>query len=399
MSDHSDTQQYHLEAEARLRAALRYCQDMLSVIPPRRDLHKGTELANAWALVTVSYSGIEQSLKLLLAQRDRLTVSAWRCSATGKRFRNSHGLRKLFDAVDEQARTTAAEYYKRFRSLHNYINSPSLEEYLTEASRGERGYGLWGYVLVEDSSELPGASFDAMLAVWASLLEVIECRNGRRRPVVMPDVRLSKAVLKACPAALREQMAQYDHPLNALADITWKNYRNVSMTGGEEDIRTWLSTASSNDRDLSFFVMRARGQAFSGIGVRWNKTNNRFETIPWNLPLIERVDKPKRLHTIECDVAAMRIALLKALHPSDFSVTERLLDIESVRGSHSPRWQCTLKAERHAGGRVSIEVWENAADFGQLLHVKTSKGFEEHVDAKHWKTVKLMGWTEASPDA
>lgn len=142
MSEQSDMRQYHLEAAARLRAALRYCQHMLCAIPPKHDLHEGTELANAWALVTVSYSGIEQSLKLLLAQRDRLTVSEWRCSATGKRFRDSHGLRKLFDAIDEQARTTAAEYFKRFQSLHNYINSSSLEEYLAEASIGGRGYGL-----------------------------------------------------------------------------------------------------------------------------------------------------------------------------------------------------------------------------------------------------------------
>ena len=398
MSKPSDTRPYHLEAAARLRTALRYCQNMLSAIPPRHDLHEGTELANAWALVTVSYSGIEQSLKLILAQRDRLTVSEWRRSATAKRLRNSHGLRGLFDAIDEQAQETTAEYYKRFRSLHNYISTPSLEEFLTEASAEASsggGYGLWRYVLVEFPSELPSASFDAMLAVWASLLEVIECRNGRRRPFVMPDVRLSRAVLKACPVAFREQMTQYDHPLNALADISWKSYRNIPMTAGiEKDAHTWLSTASSNDRDFNFLVIRARGQAFSGIGVRWNKTSSRFETIPWNLPLIERFDKPRRLRTIECNVDAMRIALLKALHPSGFSVRERLLDINSLRGSRSSRWQCTLKAEKDAGSRASIEIWESAADLGRLLHVKTSKKFEEHVDPKQWQGVELMGWTE-----
>lgn len=239
-----------------------------------------------------------------------------------------------------------------------------------------------------------------MLAVWDSLLEVIECRNGRPRPVVMPDVRLSEAVLKACPAAFREQMEQYDHPLNALADRTWKDYRNQLKTGGiEEDIRSWLSTASSNDRDLSYFVMRARGQTLSGIGVRWNTANDRFDTIPWNLPLIERVDKPKELRTIECEVVAMRIALLKAIHPSGLTVMERLLDIDRaddrVRRSRSPKWQCTLRAEKHAGDSASIEVWENGADLGRLLHVKTSDRFEEHVDPKEWRRVKLMGWTEA----
>ena len=394
------TRQYHMEAAVRLRTALRYCKIMLSEIPPRHDLHEGTELANAWTFVTASYSGIEQSLKLLLAQQDGLTVSEWRCSATGKQFRNSHGLRKLFDTIDDEARTTISEYFRRFCSLHSYISSSSIEEYLTEASKGERGYTLWRYVLVEGSSELPRASFDAMLAVWASLLEVIECRDGRSRPVVMPDERLSEAVRKVWPVSLRDQMVQYDHPLNAFAARTWRDYRNLLASGGvEEETPNWLSTASSRDRDLNFFVMRARGQDSSGIGVRWNREIDRFEAIPWNLPLIERIDKPNGLRTIASDNGAIRIALLKALHPSGFSVKERLLDIERPRSRQRSSWQCTLKAEKHADDGASIEIWENAADRGRLLHVKASNGFEGHVDSERWRIVELMGWTEAAPDA
>lgn len=317
-----------------------------------------------------------------------------------KKLGDSHGIRRLFDALDEQARTIVSEYYKRFQSLHNYIIASSLEEYLAEASRGSRGYGLWRYVLVEDSDDLPRASFDAMLAVWSSLLEVIECRSGRPTPVVMPDRRLSEAVLKNCPDAFREQIEQHDHPLNALADVVWKNYRNILKTGGsEEDIRGWLSKASSDDRDLSYLVMRARGQTSSGIGIIWNETSDRFETIPWNLPLIERKERPKALRTIECEVHAMRIALLMALHASGFSVMERLLDLgradDRVRRSRDPRWQCTLKAEKHSGDSALIEVWENAADLGRRLHVKTSEGFEGHVDPNEWPRVELMGWTDA----
>ena len=165
--------EYQHETAARLRAAARWSQQTLSVVPPQADLHEGTSLANAWAIITVSYSGIEQSMKFLISQQNHSTVRDWRSSEEGKELGRSHGLRRIFDALDTEAKLAISEYYERFQSLHSYVSKRTVPTFLDEVSRGENGYGLWRYVLVEDDPGGPPLnSPDAMMAIWRGLVEI-----------------------------------------------------------------------------------------------------------------------------------------------------------------------------------------------------------------------------------
>ena len=236
-----------------------------------------------------------------------------------------------------------------------------------------------------------------MLAVWASLVEVIEFRNDRPRPIVMPDERWVEELLKDCPAVVRERVKQYDHPLSAVSEIARSDLvGTIQPEELGEEVNQWLLKAS-RDRDLNHLIDRARGQTWRGIGVRWCRASRRFMDKPWDLPLVERTHKPQYLRSIQCPVDAMRIALLKALHRSgSISVKERFLDEgrarDRIRRSCDPKWQCTLQAA--VKGNICLEVWETFLDRDRL-HVRTTEGFREYTHQEDWEGVVAMGWTDA----
>ena len=388
---------YQRETLARLRAAMKWSDRTLSVVPPERDLHQGTSLANAWAIITTAYSGVEQSIKYLISQRSHNTVHEWRCGEDGKRLGNSHALIKLFNSLDAEAQHFATEYYERFQSLHSYITKSTLRGFLEEISRGERGYGLWRYVLVEDSPRgLPRNSPDAMLAIWSALVRIIEHRQGRGRPVVMPDEDLWD-MLKSYDPLLRNRMEQADHPLNACAQMIWENYRGIAQSQEtEKALSEWIGRVRERrDRNLEHLMQRARGTTDGGSGVLWNRTRNRFEDIPWTLPMIESDEKPSESRSIDTDTKdGLRHAILLALHRSDFSVAERMLDQHrarsSVRRGRKPKWQCTLHAEKSSGSgeTVVLRIWESILDHS--MHISTRGDYEGSIEPRCWEVVKLL---------
>ena len=389
---------YQSETAARLRAAVKWSQKTLAVLPPARDLHRGTSLANAWALITVAYSGVEQSLKFLISQQKHKTVREWRCSEEGEKLGSSHGLIKLFDALDPNAVHVVTEYYERFQSLHRYITKRSLRGFLEEVSRGEKGYILWRYSLVdEDPKGLPMNSPHGMMALWCGLVELIEHRQGRARPVVMPDENLWD-MLRSYDPCLRNRMEQADHPLNACAEMLWEQFRGIAQSEEvAQSLTQWVQQiADRADGNLLHLVLRARGLTETGAGIRWNKARNRFEDVPWTLPLIEVDDKPQDAESIDVsDQLGARQAVLRIVHSSGFSVKERMLNRskgeKAIRRGREAKWQCTLQAEKatmSSAETVEVRIWENILD--PTMHVTLSGESEMSMARINWEVIEWL---------
>ena len=189
---------YENEAIARLLAALTWSQKALEEVPPDPDLHSGTALANAWALITIAYSGIEQSLKYMLARRSALPVDDWILTPAGKKHKKHH-LLKLFDDLDACDQYALNEYYARFQSLHNYIEEPTLRSFLCKVSDQGKGYERWRYALVNATApnDLPRNSADAMLAIWSASVYLIQHRQNATG-FMMPDAELWEMLDDGC---------------------------------------------------------------------------------------------------------------------------------------------------------------------------------------------------------
>ena len=242
--------------------------------------------------------------------------------------------------------------------------APALRDFLEEVSRGNSGYSLWRYVLVEDAPDgVPRNSPYPMMAVWRSLLELIEYRqNGRQ--MVMPNEDLWN-MLRSYDPDVRKRMEEADHPLNACSQMILENYRGIA----QPKVKEWLKDVRdryAGDSNLDYLVMRANGTAGNGCGIRWNIGNSRFEASPWTLPLVEAEEKPEDLRLMETDAKdGLRHGIVRALYRSGFSVSERMLDeyrgMSLIKGGREPRWQCTLQ------GKKALEVWRccRADDMGE----------------------------------
>ena len=388
---------YQNETTVRLAAALRWSLTSLHMLPPARDVIPGVSLANAWALITVAYSGVEQSLKYLISQERQETVREWRCSDDGRELGHSHALIKLFDELDPEAKRVVTDYYKRFQSLHSYIPKPSLRGFLEEVSRGNKGYVLWRYSLVDEGPKgIPKNSPDAMVALWRGLVELIEVRNGRARPVIMPDESLWN-LLRSYVPALHHRIEQADHPINACAEMLWEQYRGIYLSEKvKDDLDEWVRKIDEcADNDLKLFVSRARGLSEKGGGIRWNTDRSRFEDAPWTLPLIEVGDKPQDAEDIVAlDQARARQAILRIVHSSGFSVKERMLNTsqgeKTLRMGGEAKWQCTLEAKKVVSPTESCEIgiWESVGD--PKAHLTSSSDCEMSVTSINWQVIEWL---------
>ena len=339
-------------------------QSALDALPPTPDLHAGTAIANAWALVTIAYSGIEQSLKYIIARQDNLTVNEWLGTDVGKKHWR-HDLSKLYDVLDRDAQVILSEYYARFQSLHNYIETTTLRSFLLEVSQDGRGYQRWRYALVEESQNLPRNSADAMMAIWQASVYLIQHRQNENG-VMMPDDELCDALTSYDPI-LRNRMEQGDHPLNACAQLLWEEYREIADSPElSAPLRKWAGDIEQQRNSSLFcFAARARGLTSSGSGIRWNEAAGRFEDVPWTLPLVQADERPPTAREIEVsDRHKARQYVLKFVYRHGFSVRERGHDWQRAEDEYrrcgAAKWQCTMVAEkRTTSAKVELQVWEH----------------------------------------
>ena len=351
----------HTDAAWRLRTAMLWTDGVFDAHPPKPDLDPGTALANAWALITIAYSGIEQSLKYLLAQRSGLTVDDW---LKKEPARKHHDIHKLFDVLEANDKDVLRESYSRFRSLHMYIEEPCLESYLRTVSHEGQGYQRWRYALVETSVvDIPRNSIDAMMSIWRTIVYLIEHRQfGKDIP--MPDVELCDELWASIDIDLYEIITKYDdHFLNVCAQLLWEGYRRRGSPELLQAIHEWEESLYNKGGNVLAFVARARGISCYGRGIFWDEEAFRFKDIPWNMGLLEADEEPNNAYEVPYGEA--RRDVLREVYSSGFEVKERAHDRRKAEDDYRRcgkcKWQCTVMAEKTqpAGEKTTLRVWEH----------------------------------------
>ena len=138
--------------------------------------------AQVWGYVITGYSLVEQSLKLLLAVRQ-------------KQVPKTHSLSKLFDLLDDQDKLDLREYYTDYRETDggNTGNFPihKLDEYLIKLDGDENSQGFpmgsidWRYYPIEKnySSSMPLVCVDYLHEIcYGSIVIVRHAYSGNSSP-------------------------------------------------------------------------------------------------------------------------------------------------------------------------------------------------------------------------
>ncbi|MCY4431271.1 MAG: hypothetical protein OXC11_12880 [Rhodospirillales bacterium] len=74
-------------------------------------------------------------------------------------------------------RAALAEQYRRFRTLHPYIDPATAAEFLNVVSAEDgRGYERWRYSLTAPEKKIPTNSAEALLSIWDTMPTFGLCR-------------------------------------------------------------------------------------------------------------------------------------------------------------------------------------------------------------------------------
>ena len=114
--------------------------------------------------------GIEQTMKLLIRMRGTTTEKALRSL--------SHDLVCLYKLLDPSERKVVADYYRVYRSLHNFdsggIALETADEFIQYIGKG---YEAWRYILIEDHKKMPKMHLGMILETWRALADLAEHRE------------------------------------------------------------------------------------------------------------------------------------------------------------------------------------------------------------------------------
>ena len=137
--------------------------------PPKGGMVPIAAAINAWTLVCGCYMGIEQTMKLLIQMR----------GGTPEQTRAlGHDLVKLYSSLGPSERDVVADYYRVYRSLHNFdTGSISLETADKFIQYVGKGYVVWRYILTEDPEDpnkLPKMHLGMMLETWRALADLVQ---------------------------------------------------------------------------------------------------------------------------------------------------------------------------------------------------------------------------------
>ena len=381
------------------------------------ELHRGTDIAQNWPVITAAYSGLEQTIKYLIAEEMKLTVQELLDFAVAEngegnegRWRNypfrTHNLGRLFSILEEPTKETVREFFGRYKSLLPDIGIGRVDQFLYRVS-GRKGEGdgnvRWRYALIEGKT-LPTNSPQALAAIWGVCVQIAQVRAWGNQRVQMPDDELGQelcAHLETLAERVSNEMQRPDdpfrdikgeigfwlrkrgHPLNAFAEVLWHFARHGNA--GAADAPDWLSEALTRwARDvvkkaaadgptlLRAFVVRAQGHTAHGESVRWNQNRNRFESVPWSLRKRFQ-DAPPANATVIGDrlvrYAAPLCSLWVAAKESGYRVRENRM----FKGPpDQDPWFCTLEVTAENAGNVEsvLSMWQQRQNaYDDLFHM------------------------------
>ena len=368
-----------------------------------RDLHPGTEIASAWPFITAGYCGIEQTFEFLIANGRGISVEKLVAIPGEKKNKfpfKTHDLYVLYRHLDDPARTQLEDYYRILRSLHDYLDVPSIGDFLKIVSnppdgKAGRGYESWRYSLTDPESRIPRNSPVFLLAIWGAAVMVMEDREYERRSVLTPDqeimARLCQGLeLIMSSVCVRRQdkglpfenyfeqyqawVRSHGHPLTALATALRDANRGVgpSQSGAsgtlEESLVEWSAWLQKHiEQDANYnvrhFHARALGLPGGAGGIQWNAEERLFEDVPWDLSPEWADAPPSGSFRFDSLNGGRRDSVADFLRRKGLDVRENR-HLGAPARSDGDEWLCTLSAEPSATGlsedeHFCVRVWES----------------------------------------
>ena len=389
--------------------------------PVTWELHPGTDIARNWTVITAAYSGLEQTLKYLIAEENGLTIPALidfvipdnvdANEHNAKTFPyRTHSLGWLFSKLKKSTQDVIRDFYGRYQSLHSYIAIGRADNFLDLVSgRQGVGYERWRYTLIEDKP-LPKNSPEALVAIWGVCVRIAEERLWKNQRVRMPDKELAQTFCRRLETLLdnvsvdrqnagepfqdisgeiKDWLWRGGHPLNAFAEVLWHFARYGSH--GVEDVSEWLSDTltswvnevasnpiASGRTSLRAFVTRAQGLTPDGRSIRWNPSRNGFEAIQWSLEQRFSDTLPPQA-TVIGDLTRHQTPLTTlwvAAKDSGYRVLEN-------RAFKAPPgqdiWFCTLEVQAEDAGTVRpiLSMWQQRSTDHDLFYMVAEHALEE----------------------
>ena len=264
------------------------------------ELHPGTHMANHWGTITLSYSGLEQTLKYLLAVEGNKSIKGVR-EILGQD--GGHNLYKPFSLLQAETQEIMKEHYERWQSLHSYIAISELDGFLRNISEAlgdensrAKGYERWRYLLIEDT-DIPKNSAAAMLSIWRVAVQIAEHKEWPNQKPVTPEANICQTLIRRLEdirldVCVRRQnrpngkfyndtndrnawFRHYGGPLNAFAQLIWNHERRhpeaYSAASDEfaEVLQRWTEVLDEGEetfggQDTRYFIARARGWTRTG---------------------------------------------------------------------------------------------------------------------------------------
>ena len=260
--------------------------------PMRRDLVPSYEALQAWPFIVTAYSGIEQSMKVLLK------MSRIEYPSTG---RAGHRLDKLFDRLPDIERTVIRKSFDVYQSLHYYINFASVDDFLRSISVGfgSTGYDDWRYLLMDFQASLASARVPvnhagAMLEVWAALADILIAKTVTDHSLRTVADRIESGIAHCLTETGRERPYSFNQDqvhdlmswfnnagdnITAYADYYYNALRSrpatFPMTQHTADFLkgsiAHVKDMATKDQDFSLFLYLAERTM-----VKWDQTTKRF---------------------------------------------------------------------------------------------------------------------------
>ena len=311
--------------------------------PLRNELLAAVALGQEWPAISTAYSGIEQTLKFLIALDKGLTVDELLLQngivenpveEPDRRTKyRIHQLGNLFSRMEPVTRSSVEQDYAIWQSLYNYIPRYSCAEFLEHIQGDDdRGHLDWRYCLIQGQLP-PQNSADAMLAIWSLLVRRCEARAGQHHQASTRTANeevadgLAEYLEQACADAekwaaennqaigsLREDCAGWaptrTRLINKMAALLGQceRYGQVPEHEGSESLLFILAHCARRlkyrEREgkrgaLFTFVRRSLGYFPTDESVRWNPDVHRFENVPWPLQSETREREPEEATRVE----------------------------------------------------------------------------------------------------
>ena len=253
----------------------------------------------AWPFVVAAYSGIEQSLKMLLAATDS--------NFTKEQLRKQYGhnLKKLFDALTQRDQDHIELHFQEHWSLNEYdcerLGYGTAKEFLTAISKtsSQNGSIAWRYLPLDANESIPPTDMWTMCEVWnAVCCCILPYTKPNACEAKIPCSRLSQRLCR-CIQRTIEMSTHHgafigdldawmsdrsDDHLTILVDLLAKSTRGaVAEVDAPESLRLKLAqmasrvvetlSSGSPDPDVHMFLQRVQS---TGRDLAWNPVSAEF---------------------------------------------------------------------------------------------------------------------------